>query len=194
MARTVIGVIIASIVIYAWGFVYWGMGPYQKHIWKHLKSGDEAGRALLMHFNERGTYFVPAFDEDAEALDARYKAGPVAMVHMVAPKGRPMVDATIMGTGFLLNTFVVILVAILLHNITPHMPSYMSRVGIVALAGITASVLIDGGDVVWWQIPWEWKLYQATYNVSVWIIAGLIMAAMIRPPAKGDATQAEPAG
>ncbi len=66
MARTVIGVIIASVVIFVWGFFYWGFGPYREHIWKHLKTGDAAGRALSTHFSERGTYFVPADDEDPD--------------------------------------------------------------------------------------------------------------------------------
>jgi hypothetical protein len=194
MARTVIGVLIAAVVIYAWGFVYWGMGPYREVIWKQTKSGEAAGKALSMHFTERGTYFVPNA-ADPDTLEARYTKGPVAFVHMLAPEGRPMVDTMIMGTGFVLNLVVIVLVAVLLHNVTPFIPTYLGRVGLVTLAGITASVLIDGGDVVWWQIPWEWKVYQATYNISVWIIAALILAAFIRTSsAAAAAPDAEPAG
>ena len=115
-------------------------------------------------------------------------------MHMLAPKGRSRVDATIMGTGFVLNLVVIVLVAVLLHNVTPFMPTYLGRVGLVTLAGITASVLIDGGDVVWWQVPWEWKLYQATYNVSVWIIAGAILAAFVRSPKAAAPPKAEAVG
>ncbi len=185
MARTVIGVIIASVVIFVWGLGYWGFGPYREHIWKHLKTGDAAGKALSMHFSERGTYFVPADDEDAAKTKAAYENGPVAMVHMLAPKGRPAPgeDLTMMGQGFVLNLVVVILVAVLLRNLSASLPTYTSRVGIVVLAGVIASLLIDGGDIVWWQIPWEWKLYQAGYNISVWIIAGMILAAFVREPA-----------
>ena len=195
MARTVFGVIIAAIVIFVWGFVYWGFGPYPTLIWKHLKSGDEGRRALSLHFTERGTYFVPAQSDDAQKTKEAYEEGPVAMVHMLAPEGRPGPgeDMTMMGQGFVLNLVVIVLVALLLHNIAASQPSYMGRVGIVALAGVAASVLIDGGDVVWWQIPWEWKLYQAAYNVSVWIIAGLILAAFIKAPATEPAVQSEAA-
>jgi hypothetical protein len=185
MLRTILGVIIASIVIYAWGFVYWGFGPYPTMIWKHLKTGNAARMALSTHFSERGTYFVPARSKDAAAMKTAFEEGPVAMVHVIAPKGQPAPseDLAMMGQGFVLNLVVVILVAVLLHNVAASQPTYLGRVGIVALAGMIASVLIDGGDIVWWRIPWEWKLYQAAYNVTVWILAGLILAAFIRAPA-----------
>ena len=53
------------------------------------------------------------------------------------------------------------------------------RVGFVALIGLTAALLCDGGDAVWWQIPWSWKLYQAGYDFSFWLIAGLILARFV---------------
>jgi hypothetical protein len=182
MVRTALGVIVASIVIYAWGFAYWGFGPYRTLIWKQAENDELAGQALTTHFTDRGTYFVPSFNADQQKTVELMEKGPVAMVHMLAPQGHPAFDPIVMGQGFVLNLVVVILVAVLLHNITPSMPTYLGRVGLVILAGLIASLLIDGGDIVWWRIPWEWKLYQAAYNVSVWVIAGAILAAFIRPP------------
>ncbi len=71
MLRTIVGVIIAAVVIYAWGFLYWGLGPYPKYIWKHPADGDRAGQALVQHFPERGTYFVPAAGDNADQVHAR---------------------------------------------------------------------------------------------------------------------------
>ena len=42
-------------------------------------------------------------------------------------------------------------------------------------------MFIEGNEAVWWQITWQWKLYQAVYDVAFWIIAGMILAAFIRP-------------
>jgi hypothetical protein len=54
-------------------------------------------------------------------------------------------------------------------------------VGFVALAGAAAALFIEGNEAVWWQITWQWKLYQAVYDVTFWIIAGLVLAAFVGP-------------
>jgi hypothetical protein len=186
MIRTIIGVVVASVVIYGWGFLYWGMGPYPRLIWKQVTDDDAAARALAEQFPQRGTYFVPDTDPDQQKTIDRMEKGPVALVHMLAPQGRPAFDSSIMGQGFVLNLVVVVLVAVLLYQLGPAAGTYWDRLKLVTLIGITASLLIDGGDVVWWQIPWQWKLYQAVYNVSVWIIAGAILGALMRPGTKAQ--------
>ena len=90
MIRTVIGVIVASIVIYAWGFLYWGLGPYPTYIWKHAADGEGAGKPWCEHFPERGTYFVPAAPARCRPRSrGALSKGPVAMVHMLHPAGPP---------------------------------------------------------------------------------------------------------
>ncbi len=34
MKKTIIGVVIAQVVLYVFGFLYWGLGPYPTMIWK----------------------------------------------------------------------------------------------------------------------------------------------------------------
>jgi uncharacterized membrane protein YidH (DUF202 family) len=88
-------------------------------------------------------------------------------------------DPSIMGGGFALNLIVIILVAIVLRTPSVAASMFLQKLGLVTLIGITSSILIDGGDAIWWQVPWEWKLYQAFYNTSVWIIAGAILALFV---------------
>ena len=52
---------------------------------------------------------------------------------------------------------------------------------LVLLAGITSSILIDFGDIVWWKISWDWKLYLAFYHVSFWALAGLVLGRFVEP-------------
>jgi hypothetical protein len=124
---------------------------------------------------------VPNFDHDDATKEALFKAGPVAMIHMTHPAGRPLMDPTIMAGGFALDVVALVLIAIILHRLAPGMPRYADRVKLVALIGLTAALLIDGGDAIWWKIPWEWKLYQAFYDFSFWLIAGLILAKFVGP-------------
>lgn len=176
MKRTVIGVAIACVVLYVWGFLYWGFGPYKTHIWKHTRDDAAAGAALRDHFPENGTYLVPGFANDDATMEALSQKGPVALVHMIAVGGASSFDPMMLVKGFVLNLIVIVLIALLLRQVATSLPTYLDRVKFVTLAGLTAAVLIDGGDIAWWHISWEWKLYQAFYSVSFWVIAGLILA------------------
>ena len=184
MARLIAGVIIAAVVLYLFGFVYWGMGPYATVIWKQAADDEAAGTALARHFPENGTYFVPAIKPDMETTNRLAEKGPVAFVHMIAVDGKPMTDPSIMIGGFFLNLVAIVLIALLVKLAAPAVPTYAARVGFVALAGLAAAVFSEGNEAVWWQISWEWKLYQAVYSVAFWIIAGVILAAFIQaePP------------
>ncbi len=179
MKRTAIGVAIACVVLYVWGFLYWGFGPYKTHIWKHTRDDAAAGAALREHFPQNGTYLVPGFANDDATMEALSKKGPVALVHMIAVGGGPSFDPMMLAKGFVLNLIVIVLIALLLRQVATSLPTYWDRVRFVTLAGLRAAVLIDGGDIAWWHISWEWKLYQAFYSVSFWVIAGLILARFV---------------
>jgi len=179
MARLIVGVIVAAVVLYLFGFVYWGMGPYAGAIWKHAANDEAAGAALAKHFPENGTYYVPAHNQEPKTVARLFDEGPVAFVHMLAVDGRPQLDPSIMIGGFFLNLLAIIMIAALLKVAAPALPTYAARVGFVALAGAAATIFIEGNEIVWWQITWQWKLYQAVYDVGFWIIAGVILSAFI---------------
>ncbi len=179
MKKTAIGVIISAVVLYLWGFLFWGFGPYARMIWQHTGDDAAAGQALLEHFPDNGTYFVPGLDADPSKMEALYASGPVAFVHMLAVDGRPMFDSSIMINGFFLNLVVILLIAVLMRQVRSALPTFVDCVKFSALAGLTAAILIDLGDSVWWQIDWPWMLYNALYHLVAWLIVGAILAKFI---------------
>lgn len=181
MKNSIIGIAISAVVLFFWGFLYWGLGPYRSMIWQPNADDVAAGQALLQHFPENGTYFVPGFTQDEATVEKLFADGPIAFVHMISASGRSMHDPAIMIQGFILNLVVIVLIAMLLRRVCSALPTYVDRVKFVALAGVTSAVLIDFGDAVWWQIDWSWKLYQAFYSFSAWLITGLILAKFIAP-------------
>ena len=85
--------------------------------------------------------------------------------------------------------FVLILVSCLLlvtilRIAAPATPTYRERVQLVALVGLAAALVIDIGDVVWWYLPLHWKLYQAFYDFTAFLIPGLVLARFVTPGAK----------
>lgn len=129
-----------------------GNGAYKTMIWKHTRDDAAAGAALREYFPENGTYLVPGFANDDATMETLSKKGPVALVNMIAVEGAAPFDPMMLVKGFFLNLVVIILIALLLRRVVACLPSYMNRVMFVALAGLTATVLIEGGDIAWWHI------------------------------------------
>ncbi len=184
MIRAIIGVVVTAIVLYAWGFVYWGMGPYAQQIWKSAEDEAVARKLLREQFPENGTYYVPGHDQDPETVKEQFEEGPVAFVYVLAADGRPQFDPSIMIQGFINNLVVIILIAGMLAMVSSALPNYFLRVLFAALGGLTCAVLVDIGDIVWWGISWDWKLYKAFYTFSAWLISGIVLAAFIGPAKK----------
>ncbi|MEX1233025.1 MAG: hypothetical protein WEB58_22440 [Planctomycetaceae bacterium] len=193
MARTVLGIVAAQIVLYLWGFLVWGLGPYREAIWKKPTDDDAAQQSLLTYFPTEGTYFVPSAQEDGEKMEKLYKDGPLVMVHVLSIRGKPVADMSVMINGFFWNLLVIVLIAIWMKRYAHAFPTYGERFGFVAFAGVIAAVLIDGGGVAWWRMDIPWKIYQGLYDVSVWVIAGAILAACIKPSSSVPRTSETPA-
>ena len=173
-----IGIVLAALAIFFWGFLYWGMNPLPAKSWKKANDDVAAGKAILEHFPESGTYYIPGTYNDEETWMKLHAAGPVAFIHLTAREGRPAHDMGIMIRGFALYLVVVTLIALVLQRVA--LPSYWDRVKFTALVGLAAAVMIDFGDVVWWYIPWEWKIHQAVYTVTTWTVAGLVLAKFVK--------------
>jgi hypothetical protein len=175
MKRIILGIVLATIACYFFGFLYWGLNPLPYTSWKHTSNDEAAGQALLEHFPESGTYYIPGMHHDEATLSRLHEAGPLAFVH-ITREGKPVMQSDVMAKGFLLTLVTTVLIALLLKLAAPALPSYGAVLKFTALAGLTATVMIDFGDSVWWHISWGWKLHMAAYHIVSWIIAGLVLA------------------
>ena len=62
-----IGIVLAAVAIFFWGFLYWGLNPLPSGSWKQTNDDVAAGKALLEHFPESGSKSV----RNARALTVR---------------------------------------------------------------------------------------------------------------------------
>ena len=186
MKQRLIGIFIAAIAAYAWGFAFWGAPPqiwgdlpHAYDSWKHTADDAAAGAALRQHFPEVGTYYLPGRHNPKEALDGLYKSGPIAFVHMTSIAGRPQFEPIVMVLGFLLYLVTSIVLSVLL--LIGKIPGYFRRVGVVLFAGIAGAIAIRMGESVWWYEDVMWRGWQAIYEVVLFLVFGLILAAFIKP-------------
>ncbi len=175
MKQRLIGVVLATIAVYVWGFLYWGVSSVPYSAWERTNGDEAAQKALLDHFPNSGTYYIPGRHHDEETMNRLFMAGPVGFVHLNR-EGRPAVDPSIMIGGFFFTFAAVGLIAMLMEKAAPAGSSAADRVKLAALTGLTAVVMIEFGEAVWWQVPWHWKIFQAFYNFAAWTIAGLVLA------------------
>jgi hypothetical protein len=184
MRRIAIGIVLATLVTYVWGFLYWGASPIPYTAWTQAADDAAAQAALRTHFPERGTYFVPGRDHPTDEMTALYQAGPVALVHMLAPAGRDPFDVGIMVKGFSLVLLSAALLALLLHRLA-RVLRYGELARVVVLVALLATLVVDLGDYAWWNIPGAWKLAQGVYDFTAILIPGLIVARFVTPAPGG---------
>lgn len=178
MNRTILGVISATVVMYVWGFLFWGASSVPYLAWEQAPDDRAAGAALLEHFPESGVYYMPGNDHPTEVRNELFEQGPTGFV-ILDRDGRPAFDSSIMVAGLVLNGVVVAVLAVLLN--LSAAASYAARMRVVAVAAAFAVLLVNFGDVVWWAIPLGWVVVQAVYNFSAVLVAGAVLARFVAP-------------
>jgi hypothetical protein len=187
MVRVIVAVVLAAVVQFAWGFAFYG--PLSSLDYTTTRAPDETAvaEALRSALPESGTYFLPrcpgcsAPEAEAKGFEKRHAEGPIVQIHYrkdgIAMAQMPVV----MGTGFGHTLLTVLLAAFLLRMALPGLPCYRSRVVFVFGLGVFAAMATRLGDVIWLHQPWAFPLGQMVFCVVTWLLAGAVMAAIIRP-------------
>jgi hypothetical protein len=185
MKRLLLASFLAALAVFVWGFVFWGLSPMSAAVMQSADDDQAAQAALRETFPKSGVYFVPSPAGDPAAVDALHRAGPVAMVH-IQMDGRPAMDPGIFVWGFVHGWLVCLILGWLLLRAGPALPAYRSRVLFIAAAGFAAALFIDYGDTIWWYSDRSWQLLNLTYNTVAWLVAGVVLAAILKPDSASD--------
>jgi hypothetical protein len=180
MGRIIGGIALATVLMYIWGFLFWGASsiPYQS--WNETADDAAAGAALLEHFTQSGVYYLPANGNPPELRSKLYEAGPTGFV-ILDIDGRPEFDSVLMIQGFALNGIVMVLLAALLQHCRRATPRYVDRLRLVVFVAAIAVVMVNLGDAVWWAMPMNWEAMQIFYNFSALVLGGAVVARFVRP-------------
>jgi len=197
MVRVIVAVVLAACVQFAWGFAFHGPLAGFEHMTNRAPDESAVSEALLSALPESGTYVVPmcpgwnATEEAARAHEQRAAAGPIVQIHY-RKEGFSMAQMPVlMGMGFGHTALTVLLAALLLRMALPSLPAYGARVVFVFGLGLFAMAATRLGDSIWLNHHWAFTLGQTVFGVTNWLLAGLVMGAVIRPAAQG-ATVAKP--
>jgi hypothetical protein len=179
------GALLAAVVLLAWGVVYWAKLPFQLFVAKPLPTGDAVVRDVRQGLPETAVCLYPRWEEpetesEQEAVCERVlrqqTQGPLGQ--LLSHQGRidtrsPGLFAQYFGSA--------VIVAGLLVLALPGLKCYAARVGFVFLAGLFAAVAVNFSQAIWFHQPWGYHLFLAAFHVSGWLLAGSVMALVIRP-------------
>ena len=170
MVKTIAGIGLTAIVLFIFGFLYWGISPLPYTALNSAADQEAALEDIKRHFPDTGAYMVPAA-ANMELL-ARGSQAMIYVDHGI-PASQP--DPTAMALGFVHNVLIALVVFLLLRN-QQGMSRHL-RTG--ALAGLAAVVVIEGTDVAWWLYPLSWKIHGAVYHFLCFVLAAALLSKFV---------------
>jgi hypothetical protein len=181
MKDLLLGSLFAAVALFLWGFVYWAASPIPFTALKTLDNEVATGQALLEHFPQSGTYYLPdPRNPSRDEMDALHKKGPVAIINIDVDGSIPA-SPGVMLAGFAHMLVTTLMISLLMRLTGNALASYGDRVLFVFLAGVIVAFWTRISDVIWWGLSLPWQMYNAVYDVSAWLIAGLILAKFVGP-------------
>lgn len=183
MGKTLGGVLLAALVLWAWGFVFWGVNPMPYETWSATKDDAAAQAALRQHFPEGGTYFIPSRQHTMDEQQALLDAGPWGFVEISYAKRAPFEMST-MAYGLGVNIVFAGALAFLMYRVRNTARTYSGRLGVPFWAAVASVVLFEGDDIVWWGLAADWQLQQAIYHFVGIFLAGAVLAYFIKGEAR----------
>jgi hypothetical protein len=187
--RVVIGAVLSAVVLFFWGWAFWVYLPWSKQMLKPLPNESTVIHALKDNIPDSGVYFYPIAVETTtekdkaaaeKALQEKHKAGP--LVRLVFRKdGVDMMDPMVFALGFAHYLVTSLVAGMLLAMAANSLPYYALRVLFVFLLGVFAAIAIDLSAAIWFHHPLEFQLFAAAFDVSNWLLAGIVLGIVVRP-------------
>jgi hypothetical protein len=179
--KLILGIVLATLAIFVWGAAFW-MNPLPNRLFRET-GADEALQDLMKEkMPEDGLYMLPSSHLEKAEMDRLYSRGPIAMI-FYHREGISGMNMTSMFLSLVHNLFSVVLLALLLHMVRGSLPTYGSKILFAGLAGLGMAFFSNLTNSIWFFYPWGYTLTGLLYDVTIWIVAGLVLGRFIKPAA-----------
>jgi hypothetical protein len=177
MKQLIIGSAIAAAAMFFWGFLVWAVSPFPYQVLKPVSDVPALQQALKAALPESGVYLFPHPSQGSEEeTQKRMSEGGFGRVIFVR-EGATMGGGTF-GLGYLHNLMTAFLLALLVRSAGGA--GYGARLGIVFLAGLAGAIHSNLGKPIWFFDPWGAHLLDFAYDLSSYVVAGLVLAKFVR--------------
>lgn len=183
MIRSVIAVVLAALLMFVWGFVFWMFTPLGNTIMKPLPSATGIVEALKSQNLEAGNYHAPYPSDMTEEAMAEFtkqhREGPLVSI-FYQPKGTEPMGGETLGMGYVQMLVSCSLMAFLLWLVGGALPSFVARWTFVVLVGVLASESIHLANPIWFNWTWMHAGVMCLFDIVGWIFAAIPLAALVK--------------
>lgn len=182
MQRLVIGSLMAAVVMFVLGFVFYGVLGTQAYSPTTTEAAMAIQASMEGNLPRTGTYMVPP-DEEA------WVTGPSAVVNYVAAGDAPANMTVTMAEGFAHMLVSALLLGVALTAVGGDF-AHRSRVAL--WVGLAAAVFMHLGDPIWFGFDWRGALFVFLADGVMFIAGGFVLAWWLAraPAASGAAAPA----
>jgi len=178
--RLLLGAFAVTVVSWVWSVGFYVLSPIP--YWTVSQTPDDraAGRALLEHFPESGSYILPGRESSRKVRSELRASGPVATVYIQrngAPQSSPLKSALGTVQGMVIG--LTLGVAMLMLN--RYTTKYWNHVAICTTVGLAYSAYPRVADIVFSDFPpgYQWMMIFSDFVSFVLMI--MVMAWFTRP-------------
>jgi len=183
MNKLIVPSLVAAVVMFLWGSVFW-MSPLPYGATVPLENQAQLQTKMASTFTQPGTYLFPSMmqpDVDQEAIMALYEQGPIVIAQVTS--GRAAFDPIVFVKGFIHYFVVALLMAWLLTRVFAQSSTFREKFDFVSKTAFLLVLFTHGSELIWWGIPVGWTLWTAFYEFIAIVLAGVVLAKMIKTDA-----------
>ncbi|MFO0880878.1 MAG: hypothetical protein U0840_26415 [Gemmataceae bacterium] len=182
MMRLLLGAVLAGVVQFLWGFVFWTALQPMLNMMGRMPEEERVVQVLRDVKPETNVYFLPwpgGTPEEQESMMQRHQEGPLVQI-IYQSQGQPAMDPKLFLLGYLHMVGMCLLAGILLCLAGPGLNGYLARYLFVVLLGVFAAFALNLAQPIWFHHPWRFQLLHSIFDVGNWVLGGLVLAAFVR--------------
>ena len=193
--RLLLAGVLAGLAVFVWGMLSHMVFGLSEAAVKSLPNEPAVLTALNQNVKAPGFYLypggmealqnAPADQQDAltKQYEETYKTQPHGVLILTPPTGVMYSFPKLLLNELLSNILGGLIAAWLLSLALGSLPSFISRIGFVALLGLFATFAIDFSYWNWYDFPTKYLLTSLADNTLGWALAGAVLAWWFKPRA-----------
>jgi hypothetical protein len=181
--RVIVAAVVGGLLLFLWGFVAHMFLPFSENAMKPIPNEAPVIESLRGNVTEDGVYFIPymnymtASEADQKAYAEKIASGPSGLLVLRTSNDTSMVAEMLNEAAS--NLLAALVVALVVSGL--GIRGYGARVRAIFAFGVVAWLSISVSQWTWYGFSNEFLISDLVDQWGGWLLAGLGMAAVLKP-------------